>query len=95
MTLGMRAETNWTILVIARGKVLPEALQLGHAELDNLPCEEDEGGVKQKRQLKEERKSKHSMNTILSHIENMEDMKKKETNDNGYVDYLNKRKRIR
>jgi len=35
VSLGWRAEANRTILVIARGKVLPEALKLGHIELDN------------------------------------------------------------
>ena len=98
VTLGRRAETNRTILAIARGKVLPEALKLGHAELDNLPSEEDEEVelvIKKKRQLKGKRKSKHLMSTILSHIDNMEDMKKSEANDNGDIDYLNKRKRVR
>jgi len=66
--LGKRAETNRKILAVTRCNVLPGALQLGHAEQDEPPCEEneeDESGVKKKRQLKGKQKSKHLMNTML------------------------------
>lgn len=33
VSLGRRGETNRSVLVIARGKILPEALHVGHAEI--------------------------------------------------------------
>ena len=82
VSLGRRAENNRTILAIARGKVLPEVLRLGHLELDNLSCEEDdkEEGGKKKHQLKGKRKTKHLMNTIFFHTKDMKEMKEQDIN---------------
>ena len=53
VSLGRRREANCTILAIARGRVLPEAVQTGREELDNIPCNEDnEEEEKKKCQLK-------------------------------------------
>ena len=68
--LGRRCEENRTILTIARGKVLPEALAKGREEL----CVEDNEDPK-RRQLSGKRKAMQLMKSIYSHCDELSELR--------------------
>ena len=87
VTLGRRCESNRTILAIARGKDLPEALANGHQELHNENGEEE----KRRYQLKGKRKTIELMKSINSHNKDMSCM----INSCTEKEFSNKRRRVK
>jgi len=46
VALGLRGESNQTIVAIARGKILPEVLQNGRHEINNDSDDDDDANKK-------------------------------------------------
>ena len=69
VSLGKRCESNRTILAIARGKVLPDALNLGREEL--LKGVNEDVNKDKKCQLKGKRKTMQLMKGIRNHNQDM------------------------
>ena len=97
VSLGRRGERNRTIMAIARGKVLPDALQLGQKDLDTIQPEEDEEEqeTQKKRQLKGKRKVACMMNSMISNINQVAKMKDDESQEYGENHYNAKRRRVK
>ena len=86
--LWRRGEDNRTILAIARGKILPEALCQGRAEL--LKHFNGDGNEGKKRQLAGKRKTMQLIKSIHNHDKDMRQVRDAHSLD----EYISKRRRI-
>ena len=82
VSLGRRQESNRSILAMARGRIIPDALQKGREDL------EDDENTKQ---LQGKRKTKVLMESVFAHNSKMENIKNACENEE---EYKQKRRRI-
>ena len=77
VSLGRRGETNRSILAIARGKILPEALQTGRDHINSIPVDDsdsDSDSNDKMKQLQGKRKIEFLMRELQNHQKSMTEL---------------------
>ena len=77
VSLGRRMEKKRSILAMARGRVLPDALKKGHNAMNNDNSDGDEVDDSNTKQLCGKMRTKFLMNEMIDHEKKMSELKRK------------------